>query len=182
MKAGYVLGLFAATVLYQVGIPAAMIARRERVLREGDVIRIRTAPVDPYDAFRGRYVRLGMNNWTLPLADEDGKARTGRWIYMTFTNDVEGFSAPAAVRVQPPAAGPYLCIRARVAPGGVVYARPPFDRYYLEEHRAPAAETAYRDATARTNRDAHVVVRVLGGQGVLEDLVIAGKSAREIGR
>ena len=182
MKAGYVLGLFAATVLYQVGMPAAMIVSRERVLRDGEVIRIRTAPVDPYDAFRGRYVWLGMNTWTLPLAEGAGKARTGRWVYMTFTNDVEGFSAPAAVQVQPPAEGTYLRVRARVAPGGMVYARPPFDRYYLEEHRAPAAEAAYRAANTRTNRDAHVVVRVLDGRGVLEDLVIAGKSVQEIGR
>ncbi len=182
MKSGYVMALFAAAVLYQVGLPAAMIAGRERVLRQGEVIRIRTAPVDPYDAFRGRYVWLGMNTWTLPVTDEGGKARTGRWVYMTFTNDVEGFSAPAAVRVRPPDAGPYLRIRARVAPGGVVYARPPFERYYLEEHRAPAAEAAYRTANTRTNRDAHVVVRVLGGRGVLEDLVIAGQSAKEIGR
>ena len=64
----------------------------------------------------------------------------------------------------------------------MVYARPPFDRYYLEEHRAPAAEAAYRAANTRTNRDAHVVVRVLDGRGVLEDLVIAGKSVQEIGR
>ena len=42
----------------QFSVMGLMIARREMTLRNGVVCRFLTAPVDPYDAFRGRYVAL----------------------------------------------------------------------------------------------------------------------------
>ena len=39
----------------QFGVMGHMIIRRELTLRRGRVCRFLTAPVDPYDAFRGRY-------------------------------------------------------------------------------------------------------------------------------
>jgi hypothetical protein len=137
--------------------------------------------VDPYDAFRGRYVRLGFNGWEVPVQDQRAPRR-GQWVYVSLTNDLEGFSAPAAAALHAPAAGAYLRLRAERPDGMRVWVRPPFERFYMEESRAPEAERAYRDANTRTNRDAYVVVRVLSGRGTLEDLVVGGRSAKEVGR
>ncbi len=42
----------------QAGYVGNTIVQAERTLKTGTLYRFRTAPVDPYDAFRGRYVRL----------------------------------------------------------------------------------------------------------------------------
>jgi len=48
----------------------------------------------------------------------------------------------------------------------------PLDRYYMDEHAAPAAEATYREHNRRE-------VRVKEGDAVVEELFIAGMPARE---
>ena len=55
----------------------------------------------------------------------------------------------------------------------------PFDRYYMEEKLAPAAEAAYRQNSGREKRDAYVVVRIRSGRAVIEDLFICEKPILE---
>jgi uncharacterized membrane-anchored protein len=50
--------VFAVVGLAQLAVPASLIWKREQTLRHGSVWKFRTAPVDPVDAFRGRYVAL----------------------------------------------------------------------------------------------------------------------------
>ena len=50
--------VFALVGFAQLAVPASLIWKRERTLRQGHVWKFRTAPVDPVDAFRGRYVAL----------------------------------------------------------------------------------------------------------------------------
>ncbi len=49
---------FALLVLLQIWTPAAMIWNREDVLRSGKAFKFRSAPVDPNDPFRGKYIIL----------------------------------------------------------------------------------------------------------------------------
>jgi len=62
------LGCYLVAVLAQVAVPATMIWGRERTLAVGSVYKFRTQPVDPYDAFRGRYVSLRIEESHAPLA------------------------------------------------------------------------------------------------------------------
>ncbi len=50
----------------------------------------------------------------------------------------------------------------------------PFDRYYLNEHVAPAADLAFRQRSGGARRAAWIDLRVLGGRGVIEELYIDG--------
>lgn len=50
--------VFAVIVLAQLYIPASMISSQQAVLTNGAVHKLLTAPLDPYDPFRGRYVSL----------------------------------------------------------------------------------------------------------------------------
>ena len=45
-------------IVAQFAVLSAVIIRREWTLRYGEVCRFETAPVDPFDAFRGQYVQL----------------------------------------------------------------------------------------------------------------------------
>jgi uncharacterized membrane-anchored protein len=56
--------------------------------------------------------------------------------------------------------------------GTNAYLQLPFDRYYMNESKAPQAESAYWSHSRRTNQAAYVSVRVLDGFAVLEDLYI----------
>ena len=179
MKPAVALVLFAAAAALQLGVPASMVATREIALRRGEALKFRTGTVDPYDAFRGRYVTLRCETWLVP---EPQGLRKGQWMYVSFTNDAGGVARAVAASLQPPAAGPYLRLRAPQPWNDRVEVKLPFDRYYAEEHRAPKVEAAYRQAANRKNQDAYAVVRVYRGRGVLEDLLVGGRSAREIAK
>jgi hypothetical protein len=56
--------------------------------------------------------------------------------------------------------------------GTNAYLNIPYDRFYMDEFDAPAAESAYHKASRREKRTAHVVVRMRRGFGVLENLFI----------
>ena len=50
--------IFIVVAMVQFSVPASVVWKRERTLKHGRVWKFRTAPVDPIDAIRGRYVRL----------------------------------------------------------------------------------------------------------------------------
>ncbi|MGH8446582.1 MAG: GDYXXLXY domain-containing protein, partial [Solimonas sp.] len=83
---------------------------------------------------------------------------------------------------EPPAQGDYLVAHLRWIDGdGMAMLQLPFDRYYLEEHAAPAAEQAYRDANrAGGQSEAYVSVRVRDGRAVLEELFINNVPVRRL--
>ena len=172
------LPVFICVALLQLAVPLSMISRREVTLRHGRQYRFKTAPVDPYDAFRGRFVALGMENNSGPPAAGAQFSR-GQKAYALIEEDGEGFARIAEVSPTRPREGGYITARVRYASGDTVHLGLPFDRYYMNERRAPQAERAYRDHSRRGNRDAYVAVRVRSGFAVLEELYVAGKPILE---
>ncbi|NLF23782.1 MAG: GDYXXLXY domain-containing protein [Lentisphaerae bacterium] len=192
----------------QFGVMGHMIIRRELTLRRGRVCRFLTAPVDPYDAFRGRYVALGSAESNSALCDRE-YARGAR-IYAVVGEGTNGLSVIERLVPRPDAEA--VCIRTRVvscwpeyrqhpastngaarrgrSPGAgtvptgnyhVRYARP-FDRFYMDEKLAPEAEKAYLEASRRGRQEGVVVVRVWRGLAVIEDLELGGRPIRDVAR
>jgi uncharacterized membrane-anchored protein len=180
VKNGGLLLVFVGTALAQMLVPAGMIARRESTLRHGRAYKFRTAPIDPYDAFRGRFVWLGYDQhearWNgqtevVPRSRAYGLVEEGR----------DGFAVVREVAPQPPRSGDYVQVeqvyRGWGTNSGVVNFRLPFDRYYMEETKAPTAEQAYREHSNRrgqTNHNTYAVVRIKDGDAVMEDLCVDG--------
>jgi uncharacterized membrane-anchored protein len=191
----------------QFGVLGAMIARREMALKQGVACRFRTAPVDPYDAFRGKYVALDLEGAREGLLTAKQYEREQR-VYVRIGTDTNGFSVIEGVSDKPD--GTALWIKARVNYSWEEYVnvtntvtaragkRPeerrvltgkyrtrvnlPFDRYYMDEKLAPEAENAYRDASRRERREAVVTVRVWHGLTVIEKLEIGGRPIQDIAR
>ena len=192
----------------QIGTMGYMIIRRELALRNGVVCRFLTAPVDPYDAFRGRYVALDTAEANSQLCDRE-YAR-GQRIYAVIGEGTNGYSMIERLTPRPEAEA--VCIQTRVLscweeyhqlPAGtngaarakrirhttrvptgqyrVRYALP-FDRFYMDEKLAPEAERAYLDASRRGKQEGVVVVRVWRGLGVIEDLELGGRPIRDVAR
>ena len=210
MKKRLYLMVAAVGVVAQFGVLGAMIVRRELALKHGAVCRFRTAPVDPYDAFRGKYVALDIEGARDGMLTALRFGR-GQRVYARIGTDTNGFSAVEGLAVQPDTSN--LWIQAQVTYSwddyrelpGVTNAVPgrtgkkaevrrvptgkyrtqfrmPFDRYYLDEKLAPEAESAYREANRRERRDAVVTVRVWHGLTVIERLEIGGRPIQEVAR
>lgn len=173
--------LFAAATLAQLAVPLSMIAGREAVLQKGEVFRFRTAPVDPYDAFRGRYVALSLESREAPLGPEQD-FRRGQRVFVAITNAPDGFAHLGEVGIVPPPDASYLSLRFFYRNNDRARFHSFLDRYYIEESEAPRAEAAYREQNRGTNRNAYVQVRVRKGQAVIEDLFVGDRPILEVVR
>ena len=177
----------ALVALAQLGVPVSMIFGHERTLREGTVWRFRTAPVDPADAFRGRYVALAFEDRDALIAPGETIERGDR-AFVQLSRDQLGFAALGPVRKSRPGEGDYLelevgWIEHEASGRPLANLELPFDRLYLEESAAPRAEEVYREsqrATGDVRRPAWAVVRVLEGHAALEDVMVEGRSLREL--
>ncbi len=61
-------------IVAQFAAVGSLIAKHERVLREGTVHRFRTRPIDPADPFQGRYVQLVYERDYIPGTNEKEEA------------------------------------------------------------------------------------------------------------
>ncbi|MEI6437237.1 MAG: GDYXXLXY domain-containing protein [Candidatus Omnitrophota bacterium] len=178
MKKPIIAGVFAVLIMLQIAIPVSMIAKREVTLKYGAAFKFKTAPVDPYDAFRGRYVALSMEQGKAP-ALPGLVMQYGEKVYAVLSVDETGFAKVTGVtRTKPDDIPGGAFLEARVAytkEDGYVYLDWPMDRYYMEESAAPRAEALYWQHSTSKQRDAQVVVRVLDGFAVIEGLYIDGR-------
>lgn len=169
MKKEYVIGLFALLILVQIAVPVSMIAQREATLKNGTAFRFKTAPVDPYDAFRGRYVAIRVD---VAKVGYQGRLNYGQKVFALLDVDGNGFAQVSGVSLQKPAGVAYLKATAYPVGNKEVRIDLPIDRYYMEEKAAPRAEALYRQHSRRDKQDAYVTVRIRDGFAVVDGLYI----------
>jgi len=182
-----ILGILIAA---QLAIPFSMIRSRENILRNGELFRLKTRPIDPGDPFQGRYVWLGFEDDYIPYSkddepDFDYKAP----IYASIETGEDGFAHFTEWHREKPAIGHFLKTRylgKRIEWDPEIEKSTckglqldiPFDRFYMEEAKAPRAERLARESTRSTN--CWVAVRILNGKAVIEDVFAEGQSLREL--
>ncbi len=175
-KKYWIFGAFILLAILQIAVSASRIRKWEDVLRTGTQLRLRTRPVDPYDAFRGRYMALDFEE-EIVSAKLGPDLKWGDEVYALLREDEEGFARIEKLVKVRPTQGGYL--RVKVSYLGYsdkkIHLQFPFQRFYLEEAIAPAAEQAYRTSNSEDEKDAYVTVRIKDGYGVLEGLFIGGK-------
>jgi len=187
-----VLILLGALVAVQFAVLVGMINGKERILREGERVLFRTQPIDPHDPFQGRYVRLRFADDYVPLDPGETTGLNRRdTVYVTFATDTNSFVRFNGWRTAPPTSGAYLKTRylgehrnwntgTRTSTADGFRVEIPFDRFYMDEAKAPLAEQAVRDATRGTN--CWAAVRILNGKAVIEDVFVRGQSVRTLKR
>ena len=171
---------FVFVALVQLFVPAKMILDRENVLATGAEYRFRTVPIDPNDPFRGKYISLGYEENTVEIPNEKDWVTTGEIIYVSLSRDKDGFAKIKSVSKEKPA-GNHDFIKAKVSyisgdGSNEVAIDYPFDRYYMEESKAPGAEQIYRQSLQDTNRITYALVCIKNGDAVLKDVIIDGVS------
>ena len=177
--------VFAAIAAIQLAVPIYLIADHEYVIHNGKMYRLRTEPVDPYDAFRGRYVYLEyeferklkeeLAKRYLPTGTPDGRSK--KKIYVTFKRSSDGFASIEEISEAIPSTSYYIAISIVVKDyDKSVSLTLPFNRFYMDEFKAPEAESAYKEESDKKN--AYAIVRVKNGRAVITDLMVDGTPIR----
>lgn len=148
-------------IIVQILVPAYMIWEKYNVLKNGDEVKIKVAPIDPYDAFRGRYVSLWYDD-DLSYEERNGK-------YGILEVDEDGFSTVKKVVKEKPEGELYITSKEDD------YFYIPLDRYYMEETLAPKAENMLSE-----EKEAYVTIRIKDDKSVLSGLYFDGKPVEEL--
>jgi uncharacterized membrane-anchored protein len=162
--------IFALVAFAQLSVPAVIAWQRVQTLAHGRVWKFKTAPVDPEDALRGRFVwlRFMAEEYTAPE-----KFVGVDHVYAVLKEDADGFAQVDHVSTTPLSGDNVM----KVDPGGYwdntgQHIRFPFNQFWITEKRAPEAEKAYRDNSRRGQQNAFVTVRVRNGDAAMEQLYL----------
>ncbi len=163
------IAIFILVALAQLSVPALMAWGRMQTLARGRVWKFKTAPVDPEDVVRGRYVRLRFlaEDFTQPEKFESADP-----VYAVLKETSDGFAEIDHTSTVPVSGDNVI----KVEPGGNWDGRQhiviPFTQFWITEESAPEAEKAYLENSRRGKENAFVTVRVRNSDAALEQLYI----------
>lgn len=182
-KKKLVIAVFILVAIMQLYVPAKMIIDREDVLATGKEFKFKMAPVDPNDPFRGKYITLRYKEDRVQLQSENDWKRN-EVIYVLLSTDKDGYATIRSVsKIKP--AGDQDFVKAKVdyfmndENKNLIIAYP-FDRFYMEESKAPAVEKVYNESLRDTTQVAYALVNIKQGDAVIKDVLINGIPLQEI--
>lgn len=178
-----ILPIFILVALAQLYVPSKMIYDREEILETGTDYKFSTAPIDPSDLFRGKYIILSYKDNVVDVKNEKSWIAT-ETVYVSLDTDEAGFAKIESISKEKPSENQDF-IKAEVSTVSsdgtnklTIYF--PFDRYYMEESKAYDAELVYTKSLQDTTQVAYALVSIKNGDAVLKDVLINGISIKEI--
>ena len=170
-------------VLAQLYIPARMIFDSENILAEGREFMFKTAPIDPTDPFRGKYIVLTFDESSAQVSNDEDWYE-GQPVFINLTTDEKGFAKIQSVlKNEPIDSEDYVSATVRYVAKSDSFTNVsisyPFDRFYMEESKAYDAELAYNEAALDSNQTTYALVSVKKGDAVVKDVLINGVPIRE---
>jgi uncharacterized membrane-anchored protein len=176
---------FVLIALVQLYVPTKMILDREVILENGTVYKFKTAPVDPSDPFRGKYITLNyeINSFEVDSSEEWSN---GELVYIILTTDLDGFASIQSVsKLRPSEGTDYLKTTVDYISSGKTKKLSfnyPFDRFYMKESLASNAELAYEMSLRETTPLTYALVSIKDGESVLKDVMIDSLSINEVAK
>jgi hypothetical protein len=175
--------VFAVAVVAQWLVPLLGVWRQERVIARGVPVRIRCTAPDPYDPLRGRYLAIRPEETEAPAPVLPPRRTVPVWA--TLIVGADGLARIGSLSLEPVRGPTVIRLVARQAweSDGRESTRAvvdwPFDRFYLSERLAPAADELVADRL-REGEQPVAEFRLLDGRGVLTDLLLDGVSIRDL--
>ncbi len=178
-----ILYVFILVALVQLYLPAKMILDKEKAISSGTEYKFKTAPVDPNDPFRGKYITLSFEENQFMVTDES-EWTYGEDVYVILTTDDEGYAKINYVSKTEPFDDEDF-VKAKISNASFFNVRKlsidyPFNRFYMEESKALEAEIAYAETWGNDASVTYALVNVKGNEAVLTDVLIDGVSILEI--
>lgn len=168
--------IFVVVALAQLSVPASIAWMRSQTLKHGRVWKFKTAPIDPVDAIRGRYVALRFENEDFPVGTNPNFSGD---VFVALKEDANGFATIDRISAEPISGENVVRAQSNGWWDGKEHVVFPFHKLWLAEDIAPAAEAAYMNNSTRKNQNAFVTVRVRNGDAALEQLYIGEKPLAE---
>ena len=182
MNKKIILPAFFVMALLQIYIPASMIFSAENVLTEGVEFKFKTAPLDPTDPFRGKYVNLSFEATSHRVANAVDW-NYGESVFVTLGTDEKGFAKIQSLsKEKPDDTDHYVKASINYVSGDSsahVSVDYPFNRFYMEESKAYDAEQAYNESARDSMQTTYALVAVKKGQAVIKEVFINGIPIRE---
>src|SRR5262249_18956603 len=168
---------FGIVALAQLAVPAAMVWQREKTLNHGRVWKFRTAPVDPVDVIRGRYIalRFAAEEFTAPSKFEAGDNS----VYAVLKEGTDGFAEIDHLTTEAVRTDDVVPVDSVWWYNGKQQVRFQFNKLWVAEANAAAAERAYVENNRRDKQNAYVTVRVRHGDAALDQLFIDNEPLSE---
>lgn len=191
-KYPYLLLGFLLLAALQIYVPLSTIIEKDDVLETGTFFKFQVAPIDPNDPFRGKYITLNYYPYNLAKGSKitDSLKDESQNIFVTFRSNTKGFAEIESISfVAPKNRQDYLKTTFSKQYTSIensttyeVIVNYPFIRLYMEENKAPEAETIYNEKVRDTNSTAYALVALKKGNYALKDVFINNISVREIAK
>ena len=169
--------------LVQWYVPSKMIIDKDASVREGTKFKFKVIPVDPNDPFRGKYVALNFALNSITVPDSFSYSDAGI-CYALLDEDDQGYAFITQLKPDLPTSSNYIKVNITSSQKNdsaqIVHFDLPFDRFYMEESKAPEAERKYREAVQDGKKEAWAEVFVHSGDAVLWDVLLEGVSLRDL--
>jgi len=166
---------FAIYALCLLGIPGKMIIDQNKIFSEGNAYKFKCQPLDPNDPFRGKYVRLGFERIEVPKVTNEYKNKN----YGVIEVDNDGFASIRKVIQDPTSTDSFVEIDFRFSNDTLSRFTLPFDRLYMNENKAYAAEELYRNALNDSTQNVYAKVYIYKGRYLLEDVYVNDTRLRD---
>lgn len=173
---------FSFMVLSQWCVPFFMIRDTEQVLKNGTAYKFRTVPIDPNDPFRGKYMTLNFLDNSVKVEDIR-EWHNGQTAY-ALVGKKDDYAYVKSIQKYAPLHSEYFKVEIDYTVPDTnsqrVILRFPFNKYFMNESKAPIAEDLYRKRLMDTSTFAYAVVYIRDGISVLSDVKIGDSSLIEM--
>ena len=165
--------IFALVALAQLSVPGWAAWMRTQTLQKGKLWKFRIAPVDPIDAVRGRYITLSFPAEQVPRS-EPMHLETPAFAYLK--EDSRGFAEIDHLSTTEELNDSVIKVMPQGWWNNVQRVKFPFERLWLPEDLAPAADRVYGQSSRQQKDNVYVTVRVHNGDAALDQLFIDDQS------
>lgn len=167
--------LFAVFALVILAVPLYIMISSDSILRDGHKHKLHLRGFDPFDPFRGKYLRLSYDNF-IPC---DENLEMGDKAYVSFEKDSLGFSRFAFAESEKPNHDDYYLGEVIYASGECRIKLDNIEKYFINEDLAEKAEDVVQDFTRNQPDDIYVEVAVMDGEMRLNDIFIKKQPLKE---
>lgn len=161
--------LFAAVIL---AVPLFLLFRSENILENGHLHKLRLQGYDPFDPFRGKYLRLNYDA-VIPC---DSTLDKGDEAYVLFREDSLGFSYFAFAQAQQPDHDDYMTAEVLYVRDGMAEIKlDNLRKFFINEDLASEAEQVIETYSREKPDDIYVAIRVLNGEARIDNIFVEEK-------
>ena len=159
---------FLAFALIVLAIPIYLMMSSEGVLENGNRHKIHLKGRDPFDPFRGKFLRLNFDDRI-----ECFNCAEGEEVYVLLTKDADGYSSFSSGVKDKPGHSDYFKAKVlRSYSGEAVIKIDNLSKYFINEDKAKEAEDVLQSYSRQKPEDVYLAIRVLDGEARLEDIFI----------